>query len=323
MKILVTPTSFPRTEASSAYRRLTAFSDEIVWNPHRRPLTPEEIRPLLSGVTGWIAGLDTIDGPLLRDAPPELAVISRYGVGVERVDLQTAQQKGIVVTNTPGTNAEAVADLAFGLMLSVARRIPVLNEQVRAGGWPRTSGVELFGKTLGLIGLGAIGKNVARRAAGFSMRILAYDPFVDEAYCRDNGIVPVPLDVLLAQADVVSLHLPLTPGTRHLLDRGRVFGMKKGAILINTSRGGLVDEVALADALREDRLHGVGLDAFAVEPPGTHPLFAFEHVVATPHAGAHTREAAERMADMSVENLIAVLEGKPCAHLVTAGVTNV
>lgn len=316
MKILVTPTSFPRSDTSPAYRRLVEFNGEIVWNPYHRPLTADEIPILLQDVAGWIAGLDTIDASVLDKAPAGLKVISRYGVGVERVDVRRAREQGIVVTNTPGTNAEAVADLAFGLMLAVARKIPLLDRQVRIGEWPRTSGIELFGKTIGIVGLGAIGKAVARRAAGFSMRMLAYDPWIDEGYCSANGILPMALDSLLAASDVVSLHLPLTAQTANLLDRERVFRMKPGSILINTARGGLVDEAALMDALRQERLGGVGLDAFLVEPPVDNRLLQFDNVVATPHAGAHTREAAEKMAFLAVDNLTAVLEGRPCAHIV-------
>ena len=316
MKILVTPTSFPRTEASDAFAHLVSFCPDLVWNPHRRPLTGAEITDLLTGVDGWIAGLDTIDAEVIANAPASLKVISRYGVGVERVDLQAARQRGITVTNTPGANTEGVADLAFGLMLSVARKIPLLHLQVKAGDWPRTTGVELFGKTLGIVGLGAIGKAVARRAVGFSMRVMAYDPYLDSAYCVANGILPTDLDTLLSQADVVSLHLPLTAQTNNLLDASRVERMKQGAILINTARGGLVDEEALQSALLSGRLGGAGLDAFAVEPPGNHRLLKLDNVVATPHAGAHTREASEKMAFMAVENLVSVLCGHACRFVV-------
>ena len=317
MRILITPTSFPRTDASDAYAQLVSFCPDLVWNPYRRPLGGAELMDLLHGVDGWIAGLDRIDAQVLANAPASLKVISRYGVGVERVDLQAARERNITVTNTPGANTEGVADLAFGLMLSVARKIPLLDLQVKAGEWPRTTGVELFGKTLGIVGLGAIGKAVARRSMGFSMRVMAYDPFLDDAYCVANGILPTDLDTLLSQSDVVSLHLPLTEQTNNLLDASRVARMKPGAILINTARGGLVDEEALYSALHSGRLGGAGLDAFAVEPPGNHPLFELETVVATPHAGAHTREASEKMAFMAVENLMAVLSGHACRHVVT------
>ncbi len=316
MKILVTPTSFTRERAPEAWGKLSAFAGEIVCNPMGKPLAEDDIPPLLEGVDGWIAGLDNITAQVLERAPASLKVISRYGVGFERVDLKAAAARGITVTNTPGVNAEAVADLALGLMLAAARRIPSLDRQVKAGGWPRTTGVEIYGKMLGILGLGAIGKGVARRAQGFSMHVLAYDPWMDQAYAERNGIVPMELDELLACSDVVSLHLPSTPQTANLLNADRIGRLKPGVILINTARGGLMDEEALASALESGRIGGLGLDAFAVEPPGNSPLFRFDNVVVTPHAGAHTAEAAANMAMLSVENLIAVLTGRDCPYLV-------
>jgi D-3-phosphoglycerate dehydrogenase len=316
MKILVTPTSFTRERSPAAWDKLSAFAAEIVCNPLGKPLAENEALPLLEGTDGWIAGLDNITSFVIENAPTSLKVISRYGVGYERVDLSAAAARGITVTNTPGVNSEAVADLALGLMLSVARRIPVLDRQVKAGGWPRTVGVELYGKTLGILGLGAIGKGVARRALGFSMRVLAYDPWMDKAYAERNGIVPMELDDLLACSDVISLHLPWTPQTANLLDAERISRLKPGVILINTARGGLMDEEALSAALEMGLIGGLGLDAFAMEPPGNSPLFRFDNVVATPHAGAHTAEAAANMAMLSVDNLIAVLTGKDCPFIV-------
>jgi len=316
MKILVTPTSFSRERAPAAWELLASFTTEIVVNPFGKPLAEKEILPLLEGVDGWIAGLDFITEDVIRQAPASLKVISRYGVGVERVDLHAAVQHGIVVTNTPGVNADAVADLAMGLLLSVARRIPSLDRQVKAGGWPRTTGVELSGKTLGILGLGAIGKGVARRAQGFSMKVAAYDPWMDRGYAERNGIQPMTLDDILLCADVLSLHLPLNGQTANILDAERIGRLKPGVILINTARGGLMDEAALLAQLEAGRIGGLGLDAFAMEPPGENPLFRFENVVVTPHAGAHTFEAALNMAMLSVENAIAVLSGKDCLHII-------
>ena len=322
MKILVTPTSFSRERAPAAWNRLSTFASAIVMNPFGKPLTEKEILPLLEGVDGWIAGLDFITKDVIRQAPATLKVISRYGVGMERIDLATAAERGIVVTNTPGVNADAVADLAIGLLLSVARQIPSLDRQVKAGGWPRTTGVQLSGKTLGVLGLGAIGKGVARRAQGFSMKVAAYDPWMDTEYSERNGILPMALDDLLLCSDVLSLHLPLNRETANLLDAERIVRLKPGVILINTSRGGLMDESALVSQLEAGRIGGLGLDAFAMEPPGDNPLFRFENVVATPHAGAHTFEAALNMAMLSVENAIAVLSGKVCLHIINGKVVD-
>ncbi len=316
MKILVTPTSFSRERVPVAWALLASFASEIVVNPTGKPLTENDIPMLLEGVDGWIAGLDFITAEVLRQAPDSLKVISRYGVGVERVDLAAAAERGITITNTPGVNAGAVADLTLGLMLAVARRIPALDRQVKAGAWPRTIGMEMSGKTLGILGLGAIGKEVAKRAQGFSMRILAYDPWLDATYAEQHGIRPMGLNELLAESDIVSLHLPLTAETDNMLCAERIARMKPGAILINTARGGLADETALLTNLVTGHLGGLGLDAFSVEPPGDSPLFRFDNVVVTPHAGAHTSEATANMAIRSVENLISVLSGRLCPNTV-------
>ncbi len=316
MKILVTPTSFTQKNAPDAWNHLETFATEIIINPTGKPLKEEELIPLLEGVDGWIAGLDFISEKVIRQAPPSLKAISRYGVGVERVDLTAATNQGILVANTPGVNAEAVADLTFGLMLAVARRIPFLNGQVKSGGWPRFSGVELYGKTIGILGLGAIGKGVAKRASGFSMKVLAYDPWMDLEYANSNGIIPMDLDDLLALSDVLSFHLPLNDQTKNILNSDRISKLRQGIIIINTARGGLMDEEALLEYLENGKIGGLGLDAFLVEPPIGNPILQFDNVVATPHSGAHTIEATLNMAMMSVTNLESMLLGKPCRNIV-------
>ncbi|KLU62253.1 hydroxypyruvate reductase [Peptococcaceae bacterium CEB3] len=315
MRILVTPTSFCQKHRSVAKDMLEKFADDIVYNPLDRPLHEDEVSGLLEGVDGYIAGLDHITSRVLRNAPSSLKVISRYGAGCDRVDLQAAFEKGIAVTNTPGVNSEAVAELTFGLMLAAARKISFLDRKVKEGEWPRTSGVELCGKTLGIIGLGAIGKCVAIRGRGFSMRVLAYDPFADREYADQNSIQSVSLDELLQKADFISLHVPLNEQTRNLINREVLAGMKKGAILVNTARGGLIDEAAALEALKSGKLGGLGLDAFEQEPPGNSPLFALENVVTTPHTGAHTVEAVGKMGMLAVQNLIDVLSGKGCQYI--------
>lgn len=316
MKILVTPTSFNANSRSKARDLLESYSRDIVFNPYGRPLNAEEIAPLLEGVDGYIAGLDYITADVLEKAPDCLKAISRYGAGYDRVDISAAEKRGIIVTNTPGVNSESVADLAFGLMLSAARKIPVLDRKVKSGEWPRTTGVEIYGKTIGILGLGAIGKGIARRARGFSMNILAYDPFLDRAFAETNGIRECTADELLRESDIISLHLPLNENTREIINREAIAKMKQGTIIINTARGGLIDEAAAYEALKDGRLGGLGLDAFENEPPGSSPLFELENVVVTPHAGAHTVEAVENMGILAVQNLIDVLSGKECRNII-------
>ena len=306
MKVLVTPTSLTPDSPLAALGRLREVA-EVTYNPARVPLTADQLIPLLQDVDGVIAGLDDYSGAVIRGAGERLKVISRYGAGVDRVDLAAARERGIVVTATPGANAVAVAELTIGLMFALARRVTVLDRAVRAGGWPRSQGMELTGKTLGVVGVGAIGREVAVRAHGLAMTVLGYDPAVPDDELRARGVEPVPLPELLARADVVTLHVPLLDSTRHLIDADALATMKSGALLINTSRGGLIDEVAAAEALASGHLGGLGLDAYEVEPPTGSVLFVFDNVIATPHTGAHTAEAVRRMADAAVDNLLAVL----------------
>jgi len=315
MKILVTPTSFVPNSDTSAMNRLRSFAGSLVFNPTGKPLGEDELIPLLKDCDGCIAGVDCFTARVMENAP-RLKVISRYGTGVDRVDLAAARARNIVVCNTPGANSQAVADLTFGLLLSLARRIPVLDGQTRKGQWPRSNGIELHGKTLGILGLGAVGKAVARRAGGFSMRVIACDPLIDREYAEANGIAEVGFDALIRESDFLSLHLPLTTETKHILSAQAMRAMKKGALIVNTSRGGIIDEAAAFELLVEGHLGGLGLDVYETEPPGESPFFGMENVVVTPHTAAHTAEAKQAMADMSVQNLIDVLSGNPCPHTV-------
>jgi len=229
--------------------------------------------------------------------------------------VNAAKEHGITVTNTPGVNSEAVGELAFALILAVARKIPYLDQDTRKGGWTRSTGFECKGKTICILGLGSIGKVVARCAQGFGMTVCAYDPYINAAYCEENEIENVSFEEGIQKADVISLHLPLMDSTKHLIDGDAIAKMKDGVVIINTSRGGIIDEDAACEALKSGKIGGLGLDAFEQEPPKDSPLFAFDNVVATPHTGAHTAEATNNMAALSVQNLIDVLEGKACKFI--------
>ena len=317
MKILVTPTSFNAETRSPARDKLDRFADEIVFNPIGRPLEAADIIPLLDGVDGYIAGLDHINRQVLEKAPACLKVISRYGAGYDRVDIEAAAAKGIVVTATPGSNADAVADLTMGLMLSVARQIPMLDREIRSGGWPRQTGFEIFQKNLGIIGLGEIGKRVALRARGFSMNIRAYDPLADHSFIEHKGLIEASLDELYRESDVITLHAPLVDNTREIINADAIRKMKPGVILLNTARYELMNEAAVLEGLADGSIKGLGLDVYADEPPVDHPLLKLPNVVLTPHSGSHTIEARNRMADMSVTNLIDILSGRPCSNIIT------
>ncbi len=226
-----------------------------------------------------------------------LRVIGRAGVGVDNIDLEAATQRGILVMNTPGGNAPSVAEHALALMLSMARSIPQLNASMHAGKWEKSgaAGAELRGKTLGLIGLGRVGAEVARRARALEMRVLAYDPYVSTERAAEWGAELVPLAELLAQADYVSLHTSLSSATERMINAETLRQMKPGARLVNAARGELVDEAALAEALRSKHLAGAALDVFAEEPPRNSPLLQMSNVIATPHVGGSTAEAQEEV----------------------------
>lgn len=314
-RLLVTATSYGKHDPG-----LKALLDErvaeVIYNTTGKPLSSRDLKALLPSIDGYIAGLDEIDAVALS-AADRLKVISRYGVGVDNVDLNAARARGIVVTNTPGANTVSVAELAIGLMLALIRRIPTAVESTRRGDWPRLSGVTLEGKTIGLLGFGAIGRQVAVRLAGFQCRVLAHDPAADEAFAAQHRVTLVPRDTLLAESDLLSLHLPLLPETRALVDAAFLERLKPGAYLINTARGEIVDEAALLAALRGGRLAGAALDAFSEEPPSaTHPLLALPQVLVTPHMGAHADSAINAMGWLSTRDCLAVLAGEPPSHRV-------
>lgn len=315
MKILVTPTSLQPGKNDTALAVLRTFTTDLVFNTSGKPLAEDELIPLLQDCDGYIAGLDFVTEKVIRSCP-KLKAISRYGAGYDRVDIQAAKERGIIVTNTPGVNAQAVGELAFALILSIARRIPYLDTGTRKGKWIRSTGMELKGKKLGILGLGSIGKVVAACGQGFHMDVIAYDPYINIAYCNKNNIEAADFDYVLKNADVLSLHLPLNEQTRYIIGKDAIEKMKPGSILINTSRGGIIDEDAALEALQSKHLGGLGLDAFETEPPKASPLFGLANVVVTPHTGAHTKEAIMNMASFAVQNLIDVLSDRGCPYIV-------
>src|SRR6202162_2200080 len=233
----------------------------------------------------------------LLDKAPNLRCVGRAGVGVDNIDLEAATKRGIIVMSTPGGNAVSVAEHTFALMLSLARQVPRLDKAFHEGRWEKSSaaGMEMSGKTLGLIGLGRIGSEVAMRAEAFDMRVLGYDPYISEAAAKEFSVELVPLDRLLAESDFVSLHTALSPATQNLINAESLAKMKKGAYIINASRGELIEEAALADALKSGHIGGAGLDVFAVEPPKNSPLVGLPNVIATPHIAGSTTEAQEEV----------------------------
>jgi D-3-phosphoglycerate dehydrogenase len=277
-------------------------------------LTAEERPRLAELITDFdalvVRSMTTVDASLLA-AGERLKVVGRAGVGVDNVDVAAATERGILVVNAPTANLMSAVEHTFALLLALARNVPAAERSLRAGEWSRKQfqGVELHGRTLGVVGLGRIGQQVAARARAFGMKVVAYDPFLDAAVAKRLDIELMDIDDLVAAVDIVTLHIPLTEQTGNLLSRERLAMMKPGALLINCARGGVVDEAALLEALDEGRLAGAALDVFAQEPPTGSPLVEHPRVVITPHIGAQTREAQERVATETARMVLAALEG--------------
>ena len=305
-RILVASRSFGST-SQKPYDVLKQADCEIIQADISKKVTEERMVELLKGIDGAIIGVVPMTRYVLENSP-SLKVVSMHGVGVDHIDLSAAAQRGVVIANCQGVNDQSVADLTIGLMISIAREIPRVEKSVREGGWGAHAGSELWQKTLGLIGLGRIGRGVAKRALGFDMKVLAYDPYikVDDV---ERDISMASLDEVLQEADFVSLHAALSEETRQLIGEAQLKIMKSSAYLINTSRGALVNEEALYSALKEKQIAGAALDVYDTEPPKDSPLMQLENIVVTPHIGAHTRESIERVGVMSSENVLRTLQG--------------
>ena len=314
MKILVTARSFRQTPGRHK-ELLEQSGHQVVESPVDRPLKESEMVELIGDVDGAILGLDYVTAKVIK-AGGQLKVLSRYGVGVDRVDLEAATAAGVVVANTPGANHLGVAELTLGLMLSSARRIPQHNMGVKEGSWARVRGTELAGKTLGIVGLGWISKEVIRRASAFDMRIVVQTGYPDEELVGRYGVEYVPFERLLEEADFVSLHCAVTPERCDLIGEKELQAMKTSAYLVNTARGELVDEEALLRALQEGWIAGAAMDAFKEEPATASPLWGVESFIGTPHIGATTHESIIRMGTSAVENTLQVLAGQRPAHVV-------
>ncbi len=305
---------------------LQAAYPDFEMNTEDRVLTRDELLAKVKGLDGLLSLLtDRIDGELLDAAGPQLKIVANHAVGFDNVDLTAATARGVMITNTPGVLTEATADHAWALLFAVARRIPESECFLRAGkfkGWGPLMflGGDVTGRTLGVVGAGRIGQAMALRSRGFEMRVLYTDETPNPSLEQEIGACRVTLEELLRESDFVSLHVPLLPGTRHLINAETLRLMKPSAYLINTSRGPVVDEAALAAALRQGALAGAALDVFENEP-AVHPdLLALENVVLTPHTASATIATRNKMASMAANNLIAGLRGQKPPNLVNVEV---
>jgi len=252
-----------------------------------------------------------VTAAMISSGLPRLKVIGRAGVGTDNIDLEACRAGGVIVVNAPQASTTAVAEHTLALMLALARDIPFADRTMRLGDWPKRDlqGIELSGKTLGVVGMGRIGSAVARMASALGMRPIGFDPVLSVESIRQAGAEPCSLDDVLAQSDFITLHVPLTDATRHLVDADALRKVKPTVRLISTARGGVIDEEALLQALEEGRVAGAALDVFRVEPPGDHPLLQHRRVVATPHIAAQTSEAQRRASIDIAHEVLAALSG--------------
>lgn len=305
MNVLVTPRSFGKNNPE-LFDRLREAGLTVLRNDTGGILSADQMRAKLADCQGVILGVDPLDASVLA-AAPQLRAVAKYGVGLDNVDLAYCKAHGIAVSRTVGANSEAVADYALTLMLMTARRAALIDRRCRQKDWGKITSLDLYGKTLGIVGLGAVGRCVARRARGFDMKILAHDIVWDGAWAAEHGVERADLDRICREADCITLHTALTDETRQCINAARLAAMKPTAILVNTARGGLVDEQALLDALRQGRIYGAGLDVFNEEPPADPAWYALDNLVMGSHCAASTAGATAAMGHMAVDNLLCAL----------------
>ncbi|HSE86180.1 MAG TPA: hydroxyacid dehydrogenase, partial [Candidatus Binatia bacterium] len=300
MKILVTDSLAP--QGLEVFQRAPGFEVDV-----RIGLKPDELKKIVADYDGWVIRSGTKITAELIEAAKNLKVIGRAGVGFENIDVDAASKKGIVVMNTPGGNNVTTGEHTISLMMALARHIPQAVASLKGGKWDRNKfvGVELCNKTLGIIGLGNVGRIVAERAAGLRMKVIGYDPFISPESIARLGVEPASLEEIFTKSDCITVHVPLTPETQGLINRDAFAKMKTGVRIINCARGGIVDEKDLADAIREGKVAGAALDVYVDEPPPPdHPLLKMDQVITTPHLGASTDEAQLNVAIAVAEQMV-------------------
>lgn len=307
-KVLSTSPSFG-FYASEPVEYLRSHGCEVELTPQGEKVSEEELVDKVAQCDAAIVGFDKITESVLQHAP-DLKIVAKHGAGVDNIDVKAATSRGVVVISAAGANSDAVAELTIGLFLSLARSIPYADQSVKQGDWPRVVGVQLNKKTLGIIGLGQIGKKLAKLALGFDMNIAAYDVFRDEDFAQQWGIRYIPLDEVLSESDFISIHVPLIPSTRQLIGSKELGLMKRDAFLVNIARGGIVDEEALYQVLKEKRIRGAALDVFSTVPPQGSPLLSLDNVITTPHMGGYTTEALRETGMICARGIVDISQGK-------------
>ncbi|WP_336768504.1 phosphoglycerate dehydrogenase [Pantoea endophytica] len=304
MKVICTSPSFAKYDATPI-TTLQQHGFELITLPADAPLSA--LQPHLADTVAMIVAFTDINEKLLALAP-QLKIVCKHGVGVDNINLDATRARGIYVTNVPDANKHAVADFAFALILNSARQITQAAIETRAGSWPRIFATDVYGKTLGIIGLGNIGKQVALRARGFNMRVIAFDFYPDEPFAAEHGIDFVTLDQLTETSDFITLHMPLTDKTQNLFNAARLKRMKKNAFLINASRGGVVNEQDLYQALLDNVIAGAAADVFVQEPLTEHPLFTLSNFIPTSHIAGYTDGAISAIGERCVTQIVQCIQ---------------
>lgn len=315
-KVLVTATNFSKL-CAEAKRLLESHNCEIIENRFGRPLTFGELKEVVGEVDGVIAGVDTWNEEVFKLAP-RLQGIARFGVGVDNIDLEAARNYGVQVTNVPKGNANAVAELAIGLMIAVRRRISALDLSTKQGGWERFVGSELAGGTIGLLGFGNIAQLTAKKLKGFDVELIAYDKYPDPAKAAEYGVKMTTFEDVLAHSDIVSMHLPSLKETYRIMNEAAFARMKPSAVFINTARGAVVDEQALSRALSSGVIAGAAIDVYESEPVSAdNPILRIGNLITTPHTAAETFETYTRVSMINAQALLDIFEGREPQNLLT------
>ena len=309
-RVLVSASHFD-TLCKDAWELLEANGHEVVYDKTRSfpAYSYDELKGIIGDIDAAIIGMDVYNEEVFKIAG-KLKAVAKFGVGVDNIDLKAATKYGVKALNAPGQNSNAVAELTVGYIVDLIRRVIPIHKELEKGKWPRWMGEEMKGKTIGLLGFGAIARLVAKKLSSFEVKIKAYDLFMNQELAKELDVEPCGLDELITTCDVVSLHIPVTSDTYHLFNQETFSRMKKGSYLINAARGGLVDLDALTQALKEGQLAGAALDAFEVEPLSAGAEIFNYNVICTPHIGAETFEAYRNVSLCVVNDIIAILAGK-------------
>ena len=313
-KVIVTARSFG-SNSNKPYEVLKENGCEVIKLSVENGPIIDQLKNYINDVDAIIAGLDVYDADFIKNAK-KLKVISRYGVGYDKVDVDAAKANDVAVTITPGANGNSVADMAMALMLDAARNVSYMDSMIKSENQQRPIGVEMWGKTLGVIGAGRIGQGVAKRCKGFNMRILCYDMYENEVFKKEVGAEYTDLLTIIKESDFITIHSPLTDETKNMFSTDEFKMMKSNAVIVNTARGGIIDEEALYLALKEGEIRAAGLDATVVEPPYGSKLLELPNCTITPHAGAATIEASDNMSIMAAQNVVDILIKGECKYSV-------